>query len=82
MRYYECLMYVDQGKSAFENRIFRFQGIFFTNFGFKNGCINIFKDNNEKSAAKNRVPHKTILKLYGHADSVGVKIYNKPAQKY
>ena len=39
-------------------KFFWYQGIFFVNFDFKNGCKNELEDNNEKSCRrfKNRVP--------------------------
>ena len=62
-RRYELLklIYDSYWKSVFENDIFSWcQGIFFVNFYFKNGCKNVFEDNNEISCSrfKNRVPRK------------------------
>ena len=60
-------------------KFFWFQGIFFVNFDFKNGCKNKFEVTKEKSCSrfKIRVPPKNRFKTQLDArvqpDSLGVK---------
>ena len=62
---------------VYENRALKMkflwcQRIFFMNFGFKNGCKNEFKDNNEKScsSSRNRVLTKSVSKPNGPATAM------------
>ena len=72
----------------YENRpskknFFGAKEIFFMNVGFKNGCRNEFKNNNEKSCSRsrNRFPQRIDLKAVwprnGHAVSVAVKNFQE-----